>query len=234
MAYHPFRHLGLKFISIALAVLIWLVVSDQQLVERSVRAPLEFHNVPEGLEIVDDPPETIDVRLRGTSSALARLLPGEVIAVLNLQNARVGARLFHLQTDQVRVPYGVQVSQVTPASVPLTFELTGSRLVPVVPGVEGEPAPGFTAGRISSEPAVVEVIGPVSRLQQLKHAITEPVVITKATTTVRERVAIGVTDERLRLREPRMAVVTVEITPTATEKNLSQAAPAGSGVRLRP
>ena len=48
MAYHPFRHLGLKFLSIALAVVIWLLVADQRAVERSVRAPLEFHNVPEG------------------------------------------------------------------------------------------------------------------------------------------------------------------------------------------
>ena len=125
MAYHPFRHLGLKFLSIALAVLIWLLVADQRAVERTVRAPLEFHNVPEGLELVNDPPETVEVRVRGTSSVLARLLPSEVVGVLNLASARPGTRLFHLLTDEVRVPYGVQVAQVTPATIPLSFERSG-------------------------------------------------------------------------------------------------------------
>ena len=191
MAYHPFRHLGLKFLSIALAVLIWLLVADQRAVERTVRAPLEFHNVPEGLELVNDPPETVEVRVRGTSSVLARLLPSEVVGVLNLAAARPGTRLFHLLTDEVRVPYGVQVAQVTPATIPLSFERSGSRIVPVVPAVEGEPAPGYVAGRITSDPAVVEVVGPVSLLGDLKSATTEPVSIDKATRPVRDTVPLA-------------------------------------------
>ena len=108
---------------------------------------------------------------------LARLLPSEVVGVLNLASARPGTRLFHLLTDEVRVPYGVQVAQVTPATISLSFERSGSRIVPVVPAVEGDPAAGYVAGRITSEPAVVEVVGPVSLLGDLKNATTEPVSI---------------------------------------------------------
>ena len=46
MAYHPFRHLGLKILSIALAGAIWLTVGDQRAVERTMRVPLEYHNLP--------------------------------------------------------------------------------------------------------------------------------------------------------------------------------------------
>jgi hypothetical protein len=221
MAYHPFRHLGLKFLSIALAVLIWLLVADQRAVERTVRAPLEFHNVPEGLELVNDPPETVEVRVRGTSSVLARLLPSEVVGVLNLAPARPGTRLFHLLTDEVRVPYGVQVAQVTPATIPLSFERSGSRIVPVVPAVEGDPAPGYVAGRITSVPAVVEVVGPVSLLGDLKTATTEPVSIDRAARPVTDTVTVGVANDNLRLREPISAVVTVEIAPVKAERVLA-------------
>lgn len=221
MAYHPFRHLGLKFLSIALAVVIWLIVADQRAVERSVRAPLEFHNVPDGLELVNDPPETVEVRVRGPSSILARLLPGEVIGVLNLQAARSGTRLFHLLTDEVRVPYGVQVAQVTPATIPLTFERSGARIVPVVPAVDGDPASGYAAGRITSNPAVVEVVGPISLLQDLKSATTEPVSIARATGTVTDTVTVGVANDNLRLRQAVTAVVTVEIAPVAIERTLA-------------
>lgn len=220
MAYHPFRHLGLKFLSIALAVAIWLIVGDQRSVERSVRVPLEFHNVPDGLELVANPPDSVEVRLRGPSSALGRLLPGEVVAVLDLQAARSGTRLFHLLADEVRVPYGVQVSQVNPSSVSLTFEQSLTKTVPVVPAVDGDPAEGFHVGRISATPAVVAVVGPRSHVAELTSATTEPVVITRATGSVVDRVTVGVADELVRLVTPQTAVVTVEVLASAVVKRL--------------
>ena len=61
MRYHPFRHLGLKILAIALASLLWLTVAGEHVVERSLRVPLEFRNIPEALEIVGNPPDTVDV-----------------------------------------------------------------------------------------------------------------------------------------------------------------------------
>ncbi len=54
MAYHPFRHLGLKVLAIALATLLWLTVAGEHVVERSLRVPLEFRNIPAQLEITGD------------------------------------------------------------------------------------------------------------------------------------------------------------------------------------
>jgi hypothetical protein len=88
MAYHPFRHLGLKVMALALATLLWLSVAGEHIVERSLRVPLEFRNIPAQLEIVGDPPATVDVRLRGSSSILGRIQPGDVVAVLDLSTAR--------------------------------------------------------------------------------------------------------------------------------------------------
>ena len=54
MAYIGFRHhLGLKFVSIALAALLWVVVSGEQTVERALRIPVEFTNLPAQLEVVN-------------------------------------------------------------------------------------------------------------------------------------------------------------------------------------
>ena len=68
--YHPFRHLGLKILAIALASLLWLTVAGEHVVERSLRVPLEFRNIPEALEIVGNAPDSVDVRLRGSSAVL--------------------------------------------------------------------------------------------------------------------------------------------------------------------
>ena len=79
MAYIGFRHhFGLKFVSIALAALLWVAVSGEQTVERALRIPLEFTNLPAQLEVVGDAPTVIDVRVRGSSGALNRISTGEL------------------------------------------------------------------------------------------------------------------------------------------------------------
>lgn len=213
MAYHPFRNLGLKFLSICIAVLLWLVVAGERVVERVLRAPVEFQNLPNGLELVGNLPDTVEVRLRGSSGALSRMGPGDLSAVLDLRTARPGRRLFHLTPTQVTVPYGVNVVQVGPSTLTMEFEMAGVRLVPVEPDIEGRPAPGYEVTKVTSDPQTVEVAGPESALKRLAAAVTEPVVITNETRSVREVVTVGVQDASLRLRSPQTAVVTVTISP---------------------
>jgi YbbR domain-containing protein len=228
MIYHPFRHLGLKVLAIALASLLWLTVAGEHVVERSLRVPLEFRNIPPELEIVGDPPATVDVRLRGSSAILSRLEPGEVVAVVNLSTARPGSRLFPVRNDEVRAPYGVEVAQVVPGTLAVELEKSARRVVPVLPAVEGQPAPGFVTGRVTSDPPTVEVTGPESRLRRLSGATTEPVSIAGRRELVRDQVTVGVADSAVRLVQPQTANVVVEILPAPVEREL-----AGVPVRWR-
>jgi len=213
MAYHPFRNLGLKFLSTLVATMLWLIIAGERVVERVMRAPVEFQNLPAGLEIVGDAPDTIDVRLRGSSGALSRMTAGDMAAVIDLVTARPGQRLFHVTPGQVNVPYGVEIVQVGPSTLTMEFELSGIRQVPVEPNVDGRPAPGYEVIKITSDPATVEVAGPESALKRLQAAITEPVSVVDQTRTVREVVNVGVPNATLRLRTPQTAVVTVTISP---------------------
>jgi len=213
MAYHPFRNLGLKFLSTCIAAMLWLVVAGERVVERVLRAPVEFQNLPNGLELVGNLPDTVDVRLRGSSGALSRMAAGDLAAVLDLRTARPGRRLFHLTPAQVTVPYGIDVVQVGPSTLTMEFETSGVRSVPVEPDIEGRPAPGFEVTKVTSDPLTVEVAGPESALKRLHAAVTEPVTVTDETRSVREVVTIGVQDASLRLVTPQTAVVTVTISP---------------------
>jgi YbbR domain-containing protein len=216
----PFRHLGLKLMAVALAMLLWLIVAGDHLVERSLRVPLEFRNIPPELELVGDPPTEVDVRLRGSSALLGRLEPRDIVAVLDLASARPGSRMFHLRSDEVRAPYGVEVAQVIPGTLAVDLEKSGRRTVPVVPALDGEPAPGFVIGRVTSEPPTVEVAGPESRLRQLTGATTEPVQITGSRARVHDIVTVGITDSAVRLVQPQNAAITVEVLPAPVERDL--------------
>jgi YbbR domain-containing protein len=220
MAYHPFRHLGLKVLAIALASLLWLTVAGEHLVERGMRVPLEFRGKAPELEIVGDPPTSVDVRISGSSALLGRLDPGEIVAVLDLSTARPGPRLFPLRAEEVRAPYGVRVVQVVPSTLALEIEKGARRVVPVTPDIEGDPEPGYVIGRVSAEPATVEVVGPESRLKRLTAATTESISIAGARAPVRDVVTIGVQDSSLRLASPQTAQVMVEVLPAPVEREL--------------
>jgi YbbR domain-containing protein len=221
MIYHPFRNLGLKFLSIGIALLLWLTVAGEPIVERSLRAPLELQNTPARVVLVESPPSQIDVRVRGASSVLSHLDAGDVVAVLDVDEAKPGSHVYQMEPAQVRVPFGVEVVQMFPVSISLRFEPAGSRMVPVMAVTEGAPAPGYRLGRIVVDPLQVQVAGPESSLKLLKQIATEPLSIEGAANPVTETVGISVADQRLRLVTSQTVRVTVEIKRATDERALT-------------
>lgn len=230
-----FRNFGLKVLSIALAALLWSLVAGQREAERSLRVPLEYRNIPEHLELLGEPASLVDIRVRGSSGVLGELRAADLVAVLDLRSARPGRRLFHLLPEDIAVPAGVKVLQITPATLPLVFEESSARTVPVVPDLEGEPASGYVVGRVTTTPPMVDVIGPISAVQQVVEATTEPVDISGATASVRDTVTIGLPDSAARLRTPQTGIVVVEIVPAPVERTLEAVtvAPRGLGASRR-
>ncbi len=235
MAIPGFRHFGLKLLSVALGALIWLLVSGEQIVERALRIPLEFTNLPAELELVGDTPTVVDVRVRGSSGALSRVAAGELVAVLDLRSARPGERLFHVTGDDVRAPFGIEVMQINPSNLSIAFEESATKVVPVVPQLDGDPADGFIVGTVASDPPTVAVAGAASAVARLMSAMTEPVSLAGATALIEDTVNIGVSDPGVRLVSPASARVSVEISPAPVEWAVTiRVAAAGSAARVEP
>jgi len=216
----PFRHIGLKLLSVAIAVLLWMVIAGEETVERGLRVPLELQQFPAGLELLGDVPTTADVRVRGASGTLSRVSPGDIVAVLDLHGARAGERLFHLTPEQVRAPFGVEVVQVTPPTVAVVFEKSASRNIPVKPAIEGKPAAGYVVGRSTADPPTVEVVGPESAVRRVNEALTEPVSVAGAQRAVQETVTVGTLDPAVRVKTQRTATITVQIVPAPLEQTV--------------
>jgi YbbR domain-containing protein len=218
----PFRHFGLKVLSLGLAVMLWVVIAGEETVERGLRVPLELQQFPAGLELQGEAPSLVDVRVRGASATLSRMGSGEVVAVLDLRTARPGRRLYQITPEQVRAPFGVQVVQVAPATLALVFERSATKQVPVVPAVEGSPEPGFVVGKMTAEPRMVEVIGPENAVERATEALTEPVSIAGATQDVTDSVTVGFQDPSLRMKNPKLATVRVQVLPGPMERTLRE------------
>jgi YbbR domain-containing protein len=199
-------HVGLKVVSLALAVRLWFVIGEKTS-ERGLSVPVELQNVPRELELVGEPTNVVDVRVRAAPSVIQRLTPGDVSARIDLSGVREGEHIVHLTSDDIRVPFGVRVVKITPSIITMGFERTQTKTVPIRPRLLGRPAPGYEVAEVTSEPAEVLLSGPRSRVQEMESAYTEPVSLDGASSTVVDTVNLGLDDPVLRIQgSPRVRV----------------------------
>lgn len=221
IVYAPFRDLSLKLLALGIAVLLWVTVAGDRVIERGLVVPLELENIPGDLEVGGDLPDTVRVRVRGPAGVVGGLQPSDVVALLDLGEEEPGQHLFDLFDGRVRAPAGVELTRVAPATLTVTLERAGfRRSIGVVPDIVGAPADGFVVGRIQVDPATVEVVGPETTLQKLDQAFTEPVSVAGARGPVEATVTVGVADPALRLATPVAARVTVDIIPAPLEQTV--------------
>jgi YbbR domain-containing protein len=203
----PFAHLGLKLVSLGLAVLLWYVVAGEKTSEIGLTVPVELQNLSKELEVVGAPIDTVEVRLRATPAILTRLSHEHVSLRVDLAGVPEGEHYFHLTEQMLRRPFGVSVVRLNPASLTLDLERTLIRDLPIRARVVGTPAPGFEVADVTTQPAKVRVAGPRSRVQALTSVFTETVSVDQAHANVSSSVNIGIGDPLVRIQgDPRVRV----------------------------
>jgi YbbR domain-containing protein len=172
---HVLHNLGLKLLSLALALGLWRALALDQVTEIAVDVPIEFHNIPENLEISSEYIPRAQIRVRGPQRVVRRLQAVDVSADIELSGMKPGERTFDLTADQIHQPRELEVVQIIPSQFHLAFDARLSRQVPVRPRVVGTFAPGYAIGHIVAEPSMVTVSGPQKRVEAVEAAITDPI-----------------------------------------------------------
>ena len=114
-------HWQLKLLSLAFAILLWVFVATEEKVETVMSLPIEFGQVPRGLEVIGDS-DSVDVRIRGLRSVLSRVGNRDIRVRVNLREAGVGERTIRLAPELVHAPPGVHVLGVTPSRLNLHLQ----------------------------------------------------------------------------------------------------------------
>jgi len=169
------HNLGLKLISLGLAVGLWLAVAREPVAEVAVEVPIEFQNIPADLEINSERVPSAQIRLRGPERLVHRVRSADVYASINLAGVKPGERTFDLAAQQVHQPAGMEVVQVIPSEVRITFDQRLRRQVPVQPRVIGTFAEGRAIDRIVVDPPNITISGPRKQVEAVEAAITDPI-----------------------------------------------------------
>jgi len=177
---HVLHNLGLKLISLALAVGLWLAVARDPVAEVAVDVAIEFHNIPQNLEISSESIPRAQIRLRGPERVVRHLQPSDVYAEIELGGLKPGERTFDLTAQQIHQPLELEVVQVVPSQFHLRFDTRLTREVPVQARVVGTFAPGYGIQRVEVDPPNITISGTKKHVEAVESAITDPVDVSGA------------------------------------------------------
>ena len=169
------QNFGLKLTSLLLAVGLWFVVARDPIAEVEMNVPIEFHNLPENLEIDSANYTQAQIRVRGPERVIHRLQMSDVRAQINLANVSPGERTFDLTPRQVHVPQDLEVVQVIPTQFQLSFDTRTTRTVEVRARVIGTFAGGMRVAQVIADPSSIMITGPRRRVEAVESATTDPV-----------------------------------------------------------
>ena len=172
---HVFHNLGIKMLSLALSVGLWLAVTRDPVAEVAVEVPIEFRNIPENLEIDTENVPKAEIRVRGPQRIIRRLQPADIYAEIELSGMKPGERTFDLTAQQIHQPRELEIVQVIPNQFHLTFDTRLTRQVPVQPRAFGNFAAGYRIGSIEAQPDTITISGPRNRVEAVNAATTDPV-----------------------------------------------------------
>ncbi len=213
---YVFHNLGLKLLSLGVAVLLWMAVTRDPVAEVALNVPIEFHNAPEHLEISSEVIPQVQVRVRGPVRAVRELSPAEVHAVIDLANTQPGERTYDLSPKRIHVPDGITVVQAVPSQIRISFDKRESRQVEVKPRVIGTFASGYHIASVVPSPQKVSILGPATHVSSVETAITDPVDASGVVGTATFVTHAYVSDPLVRLAEP--APIRVTVTTEKSEK----------------
>src|ERR1044072_5364223 len=167
---------SLKLLSLAIALVLWLVVTGQnQPVTAHVNVQLNFIPPP-SLEISTDPPRTVDVMLTGSRNKLDDLTTLDLVATVDISDQRAGERVLRLADKaQITLPQGIKVDGFQPSAIPVRLEEIVDRQVGVEPKLEGKPDDGFEVYSVYPNKGSVSIRGPASRVNALQKIATESI-----------------------------------------------------------
>ncbi|AHF06049.1 CdaR family protein [Desulfitobacterium metallireducens] len=165
------RNLGYKIVSLLLAILFWLWVtnspSTQTLIgDQTLTVPLVTKNLPVNSMVMTKLP-SVRVRLQGTNSSVN---VKDLYAYVDLTGTTPGEHQYTIQMDAIP---GIQIVELTPQTINLTIDTVQEKMLPVQTNISGTPAEGMQVGEPIIKPSVVNVRGPGSVLAGLDKVVVE-------------------------------------------------------------
>lgn len=212
----------LKLVALLISLGLWFAVTGQRTPTtiRLRNVQLDFQ-LPNDMEISNEPRRDIDITVSGSSDALENLNRRELVARVDVSGYRPGDRVVQLTDKIIDLPSGIKVVKIEPNTVPLRLEPSIEREVEVEARREGNLPEGFELYNVVVAPARVRVRGPLSHVNAIQKAMTETIPMEGRRETFSiQQVAIDIPDQKITVIDP-VVNVRLEIGEQRIEKSFA-------------
>lgn len=173
-----FENLGLKITAVLLSVLLWLFATSRGLSEIALDIPLEFRDIPLGLELMSHSVKIVSLNIKGQERIIRNMRPSDIRVFIDLSKAKTGEGVYSINKNTIKLPSTVTVTNISPSYVKVLLEESVTKTVHVRPVIVGTPESGFYVKSISVIPENVVIEGAKSKVTIVDKIKTETLDIT--------------------------------------------------------
>lgn len=168
---------ALKLTALGITLALWLGVTGLSTpTTRRLTVPL-YLNVASNAQVVNEPPQEVEVEITGDKRKVEQLNRGELVASVDLSDTASGERVVSLSPQNVymELPQGVKLTDVAPSRIAVTIEKVEEREVEVRVETTGTPATGYEVYSTTALPPRIRVRGPESIVRMVEYVRTEKI-----------------------------------------------------------
>ena len=173
--FHLFSNMLPKTAILLIVTIFWALITSRQGQIVTVTVPVRMHGIPDELALVHSSPEEVDVQLK--SFSILTPLPSklDIAANIDLAGIREGQATVRIKNSDFKLPAGVEMTSVNPASIKIVSDRKARKRVPVRVDLRGSLGAGLRGHEVVADPATVEVEGPASRVGRIETVATEKI-----------------------------------------------------------
>jgi len=205
------RNMGLRIISVALAIGLWVFVNAGQHESlKQFTVPIVYRGLPAGFVIVNQHPELVTIQVSGPRTLLSLIDPNRIALRLDLAGVSIGQASFKIGPDAFAVPRQTSVQSILPSQIVLDIDHLATRNVPAHLTTSGKIAEGYRLAVTEITPATVTLRGPSKELARIDAVDTEPMDVRGLTASVSSVLGITVPAGKIRV-DPEEVTVRVAV-----------------------
>ncbi|MEW6214806.1 MAG: CdaR family protein [Nitrospirota bacterium] len=209
------ENLALKIAAVLLSIVLWIFVTSRGQSEISVDVPLDFKNIPTGLEMVNSSAKMVSLNIKGQERLIKNIKPSDVRVYIDLSKAKKGEGIYYINKDNIKLPHAATIKNITPSNVKVITEETVTKTVKVSPVIVGTLEKGFYVKSINVVPETIVIEGIMSEIRKVNTVKTEPMDITGFNEAFTQDLKLDLTGINIRARSN---VVNVKVVITGRRR----------------
>jgi YbbR domain-containing protein len=173
----------------------FFLISGSAVEETDLFIPVEPGEISEGLTITGPLLKGLEVRVRGSKSAIERLSDLKPRYLLDLSGVVVGVNTIPVDPDRISLPGAISIIKINPSFLTVKIDNEIQKEVPVVISFSGKPAPGFFVADAVAKPSSVILRGPEYVLGPIDKGLTKSILVKGLSESFKKEIALDLAED---------------------------------------